>query len=202
MKLPSVWVRPLTCLFLVVLLIVCAIADSSDRPAIAAVRATPTPVTRNAAGDIPDTATYLRYRGHAYTIEYVEGWVQARLSGDGVRMSDIDSFERVTLQSRPRSSLTLFARGTGLAQARHEYGSVSVQSVTGVRLHSGSAVRLVFRARSAPDPVTSKRVTLVIDRYFVPGRTRLAVVTLATPAGVDNVDAFRRIAQSFTWTGR
>src|SRR5947209_18094651 len=63
---------------------------SAVNPAqVFAAKATPTPVTRTSSGDIPDTATYLRYRGKAYSIEYVEGWVQARLTGDGVRMSDI-----------------------------------------------------------------------------------------------------------------
>jgi hypothetical protein len=167
-----------------------------------ATKPSPTPVARNAGGDIPDTATYLRYKGRSYSIEHVEGWVQARLSQDGVRMSDIDSFERVTLQSQPRHSLTAFVQGPGLTQTKREYQRVVKTSVGTVRLHTGSAVRLVFHARSAPDPVTGKQVTLVIDRYYVPGRTHLAVITLATPVGVDNVDAFRRIAQSFAWKKR
>jgi hypothetical protein len=162
----------------------------------------PTPVVRNAAGDIPDTATYLRYRGKSYSIEYVEGWVQARLARDGVRMSDIDSFVQVTLGARPTHSLAAFVRGPGLAATTREYQKVVKVSMTSVKMPAGTAMLLVVKARSAPDPVTGKQVTLVIDRYFVVGRSRLAVVTLATPVGVDNVDAFRRISHSFTWAKR
>jgi hypothetical protein len=48
--------------------------------------------------------------------------------------------------------------------------------------------------------VTSKQVNLIVDRYYVKGPGYLATITLGTPVGVDNVDAFRRIAHSFTWS--
>jgi hypothetical protein len=169
---------------------------------VLASQATPTPVTRTSSGDIPDTATYLRYRGKAYSIEYVEGWVQARLTGDGVRMSDIDSFERVTLAPRTSQSLAAYVLGPGFAQTKREYQRVVKVSANPIKLPAGTAMLLVFKARSAPDPVTGKQVTLVVDRYYIPGRSRLAALTLATPVGVDNVDAFRRIVRSFTWTKR
>ena len=58
-------------------------------------------------------------------------------------------------------------------------------------------MRLSYRGRSAPDPVTGKVVALQVDRYYVSGPHALAVITLSTPLGVDNVDAFHRIAHSF-----
>jgi hypothetical protein len=60
-----------------------------------------------------------------------------------------------------------------------------------------AALRLSYRGRSAPDAVTGKTVALQIDRYYVNGAHALAVITLSTPLGVDNADAFRRIAHSF-----
>jgi len=47
--------------------------------------------------------------------------------------------------------------------------------------------------------VTGKRVTLAVDRYEVGSGGRLAVIDLGTPVGVDNVDAYRLISQSFRW---
>jgi len=154
---------------------------------------------RTAGGDIPDTATYLRYKGRVYSIEYVEGWVQVELAHNGVRMSDIDSFERVSVAARPSKSLLEFVRGSGLRATEREYRGAKSVSITSIHLPAGWSVRLTFRAPSAPDPVTGKRVTLVIDRYFVPGRRNIAIISFATPLGVDNVDAFRRIARSFRW---
>jgi hypothetical protein len=54
---------------------------------------------------------------------------------------------------------------------------------------------------SAPDPVTGKRLKLVIDRYEYGKGGKVAVLDLSTPEGVDNVDAYRLISESFKWTG-
>jgi len=44
-------------------------------------------------------------------------------------------------------------------------------------------------------------VASTIDRYYVSGANgQLAVVTLSTPDGVDNVDAFREMIKSFAWS--
>jgi hypothetical protein len=52
---------------------------------------------------------------------------------------------------------------------------------------------------SAPDPVTGKRLRLLTDRYEYGNRGMVAILDLATPVGVDNVDAYRMISQSFEW---
>jgi len=52
---------------------------------------------------------------------------------------------------------------------------------------------------SAANPVTGKRVLLLVDRYVVPGAGRYAVADLGTPKGVDNVDAYRMMVGSFRW---
>ena len=51
----------------------------------------------------------------------------------------------------------------------------------------------------SPNLVTGKRVTLTVDRYYLPHGSKQAVVDLATPVGVDNVDAYRLIVESFRW---
>ena len=70
---------------------------------------------------------------------------------------------------------------------------------TPLTLPGGHAVKVTFERRSAPDPVTGKRVMLMIDRYYVGGHGRLAVLDLGTPVGVDNIDAYRLISRSFRW---
>jgi len=159
----------------------------------------PTPVPRTSGGDIPDTATYLRFHTRAYSVEYVEGWVRRSLSSGGLRVSDIDSYEMVTMQARPSQPLVKYVRGPGTLRSSKEYRHFVKKAVTPISLPAGASMRLSFRALSQPDPVTGKQVTLAIDRYYISGKHHLAVVTLATPVGVDNVDAFRRIARSFTW---
>jgi hypothetical protein len=68
-----------------------------------------------------------------------------------------------------------------------------------VQLAPGAAAYAQYRTLSPPDPVTGKQVPVIVDRYYIPGTGKLAILTLATPVGVDNVDAFKRIAKSFRW---
>ncbi len=59
--------------------------------------------------------------------------------------------------------------------------------------------KTTYTRLSAPDPVTGKRLKLIIDRYEYGKQGKVAVVDLATPEGVDNVDAYRLISESFRW---
>jgi hypothetical protein len=54
---------------------------------------------------------------------------------------------------------------------------------------------------SAPDPVTGKRLKIIVDRYEYGKGGKVAILDLATPEGVDNVDAYRLISESFKWQG-
>lgn len=53
--------------------------------------------------------------------------------------------------------------------------------------------------RSAPDPVTGKSLRLNVDIYEFAKAGKVAVLELSTPEGVDNVDAYRLISESFKW---
>jgi hypothetical protein len=53
--------------------------------------------------------------------------------------------------------------------------------------------------KSAPDPVTGKTLPLNVDVYEFAKAGKVAVVELSTPEGVDNVDAYRLISESFRW---
>ena len=59
--------------------------------------------------------------------------------------------------------------------------------------------KAVYATESAPNTVTGKRVTLVVDRYYLARAGKLAIVDLGTPEGVDNVDAYRLMIESFRW---
>jgi hypothetical protein len=67
--------------------------------------------------------------------------------------------------------------------------------------HSPPGVKTTHARMSAPDPVTGKRLKLVVDRYEYGRGGMVAVLDLSTPEGVDNVDAYRLISESFKWTG-
>lgn len=146
-------------------------------------------------GDIPDSAVYLRYTARGFTVEYVEGWLQTA-AAHGVTFSDKDSSVLVELRPRLGGDLSAYVQKTDLSRLTHTPGfrreGLARDAIGGYR-----TVRLTYRGQSAPDAVTGKTVALQVDRYYVQGPRALAVLTLATPLGVDNADGFRRIAHSF-----
>jgi hypothetical protein len=148
-------------------------------------------------GDIPDTATYLTYHGPGFSVKYVEGWGILKLR-QGVQISDKDTSETVSI-SHTKTGVAS-AAGTDVSRFKHSLPQFRLLARRTVRLQPGSAVYLQYRTLSAQDPVTGKRVPVVVDRYYVPGAGRQAVISLSTPVGVDNVDAFRLIARSFRWS--
>ena len=90
------------------------------------------------------------------------------------------------------------ALGTVIASCRDVtvvYGEsdASVRALDGVSLEIEST-------ESAPNSVTGKRLRLVVDRYYLWHAGRRAVVDLGTPEGVDNVDAYRLMIESFRWS--
>jgi hypothetical protein len=150
-----------------------------------------------AAGDIPDNAVFLRFRGGspAFSIQYVEGW-QVTPQPDGVVIRDKDSSETVALVAP--ADPTSYVSSTDLPALQAQAGFKLVKQDT-VKVGSATYVHLVVHLPAPPDPVTGKQVPSTVDRYYVPGPAGLAIISLSTPDGVDNVDAFRQMIQSFKW---
>lgn len=147
-----------------------------------------------AAGDIPDNQVFLVFRdGAGYSMKYPEGWAQ-KGSGDSVTFRDKNNIVRVVLAVG--SAPTLASVQADLARL----SAVHIQSPPAAITVSGSpAFKVVYSTESSPNTVTGKRVKLLVDRYYLSKGGRRAVVDLGTPEGVDNVDAYRLMIESFRW---
>ena len=154
--------------------------------------------TGTTSGDVPDNAVFLTYRDatFGYSIQYVEGW-QVAPGRDGVAIRDKDSSETIQVVG-DRTDVAAFVSGTDVPSLRSQAGFQFVKQDT-VKVNGNDLVHLVYDIPSPPDPVTGKRVPQAVDRYYVPGTSGIAIVSLATPKGVDNVDAFRQMIESFRW---
>ena len=129
-------------------------------------------------------------------MRYPEGWAQ-RGSGALVTFRDKNNLVRVTISAGTTPSIaSVTAAMKRLARATP---SLRFAAPTSVALHGASVVKVVYSTRSAPNAVTGKRVELVVDRYYVFRAGHVAVVDLGTPRGVDNVDAYRLMIESFRW---
>jgi hypothetical protein len=148
-----------------------------------------------AAGDIPDNQVFLVFRdAHAgYSMKYPEGWAQ-RGSGDSVTFRDKNNVIRALV-----SAGGPWTRGSVQADLRALRGGRVQGSPHAITLSGQPAFKVVYRTVSAPNSVTGKRLTLTVDRYYVWKQGRHAVLDLGSPLGVDNVDAYRLISESFRW---
>jgi hypothetical protein len=92
-------------------------------------------------------------------------------------------------------------RGSGNDVTFQEKANVIHIAVRNGAPRGKSGAKVTFTRMSAADPVTGKRLPLVVDRYEYGKGGKVAVLDLSTPVGVDNVDAYRLISESFKWTG-
>jgi hypothetical protein len=151
--------------------------------------------TAKAAGDIPDNQVFLSYRNVAsgYSMKYPEGWAQQG-GGAQVTFRDKNNVVRIVTMAAPRPTAAMVHAEVTRLQGARTHGAPQQMTVSGK-----PAFKVVYTTESTPNPVTGKRVKLVVDRYYLWQNGRRAVVDLGTPEGVDNVDAYRLMIESFRW---
>lgn len=171
------------------------LATSTTAPASTGPGALQAEANSAAAGDIPDNQVFLVFANHTarYSMKYPEGWAQQGNAG------------QVTFRDKNNIVRIVVGRGGAPTQASvrsdvAHLGKAKVQSAPHAMTISGRpALKVVYSTESAPNAVTGKRVKLVVDRYYLWQSGRRAVVDLGTPQGVDNVDAYRLMIESFRW---
>jgi hypothetical protein len=153
---------------------------------------------QTAAGDIPDNQVFLTFADAAagYTMKYPEGWAQ-RGTGARVTFQDKNNLVRVTVSKG--GSVSVAGAAAEMNRLKQQTPSLRFDAPTQLTVSGKPIVKVLYSTESAPNSVTGKRVTLAVDRYYVPGAGKHAVVDLGTPQGVDNVDAYRLMIQSFQW---
>ena len=123
-------------------------------------------------------------------MKYPEGWAQQG-SGEHVSIRDKNNVVRVEVQP---GTVPGFAKIKSSLSGTHVVGGP-----TPITIGGKPAIRVTYTTRSAPNTVTGKRVTLVVERYYLSKGSKEAIVDLGTPQGVDNVDAYRLMIESFRW---
>jgi hypothetical protein len=151
-----------------------------------------------ATGDIPDNQVYVVFsdpRG-GYSIKYPEGWAQ---SGSGKRVTFYDKNNLVRTVIQSGGAPTLAQVSAELNALKGSTPSLRFRSPQRVQISGRPAIKVVYTTESAPNPVTNKRVQLTVDRYYLAQGGKRAIVDLGSPLGVDNVDGYRLMVQSFRW---
>jgi hypothetical protein len=150
-------------------------------------------------GDIPDSTAYVAYRAASgqYEVKVPEGWARTVTSGVA---SFTDKLNIITVQTVRAAAPTLSsARAGDVSQIKRSVRNFALAGISTVRRPAGTAVLIRYSADSQPDPVTGKVYKNAVERYEFYQSGTEAVLTLAGPAGADNVDPWRTVTSSFRW---
>lgn len=155
---------------------------------------------QNPPGDIPDNQAFVTYTSPTggYSISVPEGWARQE-NGANVSFSDklhLFSVEAGCGTGPTDQAAAQVEADTTLAQTIPAFELVAIKPVT---LPAGPAVLIQYRTNSEPDAVTGRQYRLDVDRYEVVQNGVRTVISLAGPAGSDNVDVSRQVSESFRW---
>ena len=151
-----------------------------------------------AAGDIPDNQNFLTFQNRpaGYSISYPEGWAR---SGSGDQVTFRDKSNTITIQVTQGSAATPGSVDKELKRQAGPDPCLSPGSAQSAAVGPNQAVKVTYTTKGAKSSLTGQRPKIMIDRYVYSKGGKVATVDLANPVGVDNVDAFRMISESFRW---
>jgi hypothetical protein len=154
----------------------------------------------NPPGDIPDNQVFVSYHSDAggYSLDVPEGWARSETGPNVSFVDKLDSI-KVEITSGSAAPTVQSATDSDVPQLEQQVEAFEKVEIKAVDLPAGQAVRIRYRANSAPDSVTGKKVRLEVDRYELFKDGKLAAISLAAPAGSDNVDVWNQISDSFRW---
>jgi hypothetical protein len=172
-------------------------AALSAAPAIA--QEQPVAPEANPPGDIPDSQVFVPYDSPlGFSLSVPEGWGRTDRA-DGARFADKYDGVDISIAAEPAAPTAQSVRTNQAAALQKAGRAVEIVAVKNVALPAGKAVRISYTSNSAPNAVTGKQIRLENDRYLFFKAGRLATLDLSAPAGADNADQWKLMAESFRW---
>jgi hypothetical protein len=152
-----------------------------------------------ATGDVPDNQVFLKVNDRAagFSMKYPEGWAQ-KASGNMLTISDKNNIVRVAVTGGPAPTVASLTQD--MLKLRQSTPSLKAGAAATMTVSGHPAIKVTYTTVGAANAVTGKTVTRQVDRYYFWQGGKVAVVDLGTPQGVDNVDAYRLMSESFAWT--
>lgn len=159
----------------------------------------PAVVETNPPGDIPDNQAFVPYAGAGFTVTIPEGWARSS-AGSSVVFSD--KYNSIKISSAPAAQAPTPAtvQAVDLPKIKAASQGYVAGTVATVQRTAGPAVLATYHAYSAVNPVTGKVADEAVERYTFWRAGKSVTLTLAAPVGSDNVDPWRKVTDSFTWT--
>jgi hypothetical protein len=153
------------------------------------------------AGDIPDNQAYVAVRPPAggFTVEVPEGWSR---SARGTALTFTDKLNAIRIETAPAGAPPTVrdARQTELPKLAATVRGYHPGRVSTVTRTAGKAIRITYLADAAVNPVTGKAGQDAVERYVFHHGSKDVILTLSGPKGADNVDPWKTVTDSVTWT--
>ncbi len=157
-------------------------------------------------GDIPDNQAFVAVTspagaapaGAGYVIAVPEGWARTT---DGAATVFSDKYNTIRIETAAMAVAPTVASVTSgevpaIASSAAGYQAGKVVAAT---RRAGPVIVSTYQMTSAPNAVTGKTATLDVERYEFWKNGTVAVVTLSSAAGSDNVDPWRAVTDGFAW---
>ena len=159
----------------------------------------PAAVETNPPGDIPDNQAFVPYTASGFTVTIPEGWAR---SSAGASVAFSDKYNNITITSAPAAHPPTpdSVGAVDLPKIKAASSGFVAGTVSTVQRKAGTAVLATYHAYSAVNPVTGKVANEAVERYTFWRAGTSVTLTLAAPAGSDNVDPWRKVTDSFAWT--
>jgi hypothetical protein len=153
------------------------------------------------AGDIPDSQAFVNYisASGGYSFKAPEGWARTEQGSevsfveklDGVKVSFISADKAPTVNSiKAGEAADLVKNGRAVKDVK----------VSEVTVPSGKAIKVTYTSNSEPNAVTGKQIRQDNATYYYFNNKKLAAMTLWAPLGADNVDQWKLMSDSFSWS--
>ena len=188
------WRRVLPTAFLLLAMTACSGGQTSTSGSSSAPDA-------NTAGDIPDSQAFVPYNASSglFTVSVPEGWSRAS-DGDAVVFSDKLNSVRVEQHAASAAPTVDSLRSDELPAIRSAAKGFQEGKVEATSRKAGPAVVVTYAAESAANQVTGKTVVQDVERYEFFHNGQEVVLTLSAPQGADNVDPWRTVTDSLSWS--
>jgi hypothetical protein len=167
---------------------------------------TPTATAKKApetspAGDIPDNQAYVAYAppGGGFTVKVPEGWSRSSAGGATI-FTDKRNAIQVETKAAQAPLTARDARQTELPKLASSVSGFQPGNVGTVARKAGTAVRMTYMAKAKTDPVTGKSGQDAVERYVFFHSGKDVILTLSGPKGADNVDPWKIVTDSVTWS--
>jgi hypothetical protein len=156
---------------------------------------------KSPVGDIPDSQAFVNYKSASggYSFKAPEGWARTEQGADVSFVEKLDGVKVsvISADTAPTVDSIMAGEAADLVKNGRAVKDIKVKEVT---VPSGKAIQVVYTSNSEPNAVTGKQIRQDNVTYYYFNNKKLAAMTLWAPLGADNVDQWKLMSDSFSWS--